>query len=1106
MPFGPRQLDSAVSQLDDKISELEATITAASNGAQARVSRDLRRAWESVYSALGYPATSSSPAYHGRSAAYSPQFAPHANVPLEPGEPMRSTASGSAQPSSSPPLAAGAPATVIGEAEVTGFAATAQCDSCEKNATDILWVCTSCPRRHRMCNQCKAEDRGGSSHCLIAWPIRQKTIGEGQYVVCDSCTGAVVGVRWQCKACSSFDMCNDCHNDADRKHEHKPDMVPNYYSDTAMHPRGTEGYGYTCNACNGRISGPVFCCLKCTDYHICAACAHQGKLCTGHEFAAIGLASASAAAVNSVPAKSDVQTRDVSEKEPQPSTPPGPHDRPYHPHMQHSVAQAQGLFSAVCNECNESIGGIRHRCTRCKDYDLCDNCFRRVTHVHPGHGFVHFGPPAKPFTHRQPLRHAATVSHSPIHRGPHHHHLGRAPDGRPSRHGFPPHGGMSVCRLVNPPVDCTPPPPMGQPRPLICGLPRLPPIRACTLPSLVPHPSIATQTPHSEVKQQQTESARSVESSTSTEDSGSVVHPNVMCDGCDFPIVGIRYKCGNCPDYDLCESCESTVKHNENHLFIKMRNYHPAPISAPMLKAVYPRKSFRPEPAPQPPRPTLRSTGEAVASIATEAVAGTLAPVAAMASAVSAAAASIVTDLDAAVATRAPPPPPPTPPRVQPISRGNSVVQSSKYIAIFVEDVTIPDGTIMAPGESFVKIWSVANMGDSEWPKDTMLVHIEGEPSIPGNQKTVPIVVSKRYEQVGIAVDLVAPMEPGRYVSQWRLMTSDGQYFGTGLWCTIVVEEPSPAAVDVEVLDVSVSEGSVDKGKAVDVASSAVPDSEPLAEEMSREVTQSKATSIASSAIFADETAPAVNDAVITIEPAATVEDSASVNAESGTPLAPSANATAALSSVGSSSHIFTATHIDESASIESLSNTFVKISSDLMNEIRRLDQSIRVLQLRQDMADVASRSGNSVSGGSVQGYNPFDITATPAGTSDAPIQAYPPSVAESQDNNAASAGPHQYANIDLLSSPPLNASAAEQPQQPLADAHSETASMREFYSSAARLEQLLMSSRLASGSSSRNSSALTKEDDSEDGSDETNEFDMIDDFAHLDATSPKNV
>ncbi|KAJ2420928.1 hypothetical protein GGF41_004067, partial [Coemansia sp. RSA 2531] len=130
MPFGPRQLDAAVSQLDDKISELEATITAASNGAQARVSRDLRRAWDSVYNALGYPATSSSPVYRGRAAAFSPPFGPHANVPLEPGESVRSTAataSSSAVPSSSPSsssLAAGAPATVIGEAEMAEFAAS----------------------------------------------------------------------------------------------------------------------------------------------------------------------------------------------------------------------------------------------------------------------------------------------------------------------------------------------------------------------------------------------------------------------------------------------------------------------------------------------------------------------------------------------------------------------------------------------------------------------------------------------------------------------------------------------------------------------------------------------------------------------------------------------------------------------------------------------------------------------------------------------------------------------------------------------------------------------------------------------------------------------
>ncbi|KAJ2822232.1 hypothetical protein FBU31_004653, partial [Coemansia sp. 'formosensis'] len=901
-------------------------------------------------------------------------------------------------------------------AEMANFATTAQCDSCKKNATDILWVCTSCREEgHRLCNQCKTEEASHGGHCLVAWPIRKKTIGDGQYVVCDKCSGAVVGVRWQCKECSSFDMCNDCHKEAGDKHEHKLAMVPTYFSDTAMHPRGTDGYGYTCNACSGRISAPVFCCLKCPDYHVCAACAHQGKLCTGHDFAAIGLPTASAAAVTAIPfvAKSEAQTRDVTDKEPSP--PPAPHGRAYQPYM-------QGLFSAVCNECSESIGGIRHRCTRCKDYDLCDNCYRRVTHVHPGHGFVHFGPPAKPFTHRPPPRHGATTSHSPAHRG-HYHHLGRAQD-RPPRHGFPAHGGMSVCRLVNPPVDgVTPPAPR---RPPGCAMPRLPPIRACTLPSLVPHPSlvpppsIATQTPSPEARQQQTDSAPSAQRSTSTEPSDSVVHPNVVCDACDFPIVGVRYKCGNCLDYDLCEGCEATVKHNENHLFVKMRNYHPTPVSTSMLKAVYPHMGTCPEPSLRP-RPTLRSTGEAVAAVATEAVAGTLAPVAAMASAVPAAVAAAVASVAAncAPAPVASPPHAPTAPTVQEITRGNSVLKSSKYVAIFVEDVTIPDGTHMAPGESFVKIWSVANMGDTEWPRNTMLVHIEGEPTIPGNKKTVPIVVSKRYEQVGIAVDLVAPTKPGRYVSQWRLMTAEGQYFGTGLWCTIVVEEPSPPAVDASVPDVSavvdvaisaadaataVVASSADKGKAADVDSiifeREVVSSREVPVEVSREASQSKAASAASSAIFVNDGEAEVKDFVIDV-PATTVEELVSANVDSGT--SPMPAAATATSSVGSSSNAFTATTNESAASIESLSNTFVKISADLMSEIRRLDQSIRVLQLRQDMADAASRSGNSI-GSSAHGYNPFDITSAPAATSDAPIQAYPPA-AESPDN--AAAGPH---------------------------------------------------------------------------------------------------
>ena len=56
------------------------------------------------------------------------------------------------------------------------------------------------------------------------------------------------------------------------------------------------------------------------------------------------------------------------------------------------------------------------------------------------------------------------------------------------------------------------------------------------------------------------------------------VHRGVACDSChENPIKGIRYRCVNCADHDLCETCESTQTHNRQHLFLKIR------IPAPQL-------------------------------------------------------------------------------------------------------------------------------------------------------------------------------------------------------------------------------------------------------------------------------------------------------------------------------------------------------------------------------------------------------------------------------------------------------------------------------------------------------------------------------------------
>jgi sequestosome 1 len=61
-------------------------------------------------------------------------------------------------------------------------------------------------------------------------------------------------------------------------------------------------------------------------------------------------------------------------------------------------------------------------------------------------------------------------------------------------------------------------------------------------------------------------------------------HVGVRCDGCQGPVIGFRYKCFVCPDYDLCEKCSSAGIHSE-HNMIKITKpgnfHHPGPHHHP---------------------------------------------------------------------------------------------------------------------------------------------------------------------------------------------------------------------------------------------------------------------------------------------------------------------------------------------------------------------------------------------------------------------------------------------------------------------------------------------------------------------------------------------
>ena len=68
------------------------------------------------------------------------------------------------------------------------------------------------------------------------------------------------------------------------------------------------------------------------------------------------------------------------------------------------------------------------------------------------------------------------------------------------------------------------------------------------------------------------------------------VHRGITCNGCGTsPLKGIRYRCSNCNDFDLCENCESQQIHQKNHIFFKVRIPSPY-VRNQTLDVMYPAK------------------------------------------------------------------------------------------------------------------------------------------------------------------------------------------------------------------------------------------------------------------------------------------------------------------------------------------------------------------------------------------------------------------------------------------------------------------------------------------------------------------------------------
>jgi len=99
--------------------------------------------------------------------------------------------------------------------------------------------------------------------------------------------------------------------------------------------------------------------------------------------------------------------------------------------------------------------------------------------------------------------------------------------------------------------------------------------------------------------------------------------------------------------------------------------------------------------------------------------------------------------------------------------------------ASLVEDVSIPDDSLLLPGQTFTKTWRLKNIGTCTWTPEYTIVFVEGSSmGAPASVKINTTVAPGG--TVDVSVGMTAPGATGSYTSNWLLKNASGTSFGLG--------------------------------------------------------------------------------------------------------------------------------------------------------------------------------------------------------------------------------------------------------------------------------------------------------------------------------------
>jgi hypothetical protein len=102
-------------------------------------------------------------------------------------------------------------------------------------------------------------------------------------------------------------------------------------------------------------------------------------------------------------------------------------------------------------------------------------------------------------------------------------------------------------------------------------------------------------------------------------------------------------------------------------------------------------------------------------------------------------------------------------------------------------DVTVPDNTVVTPGQEFIKTWKVKNTGSCPWGAGYVLTYA-GYANQMSGQFVAQTEVIQPGQEVEVSVQFKAPDAAGEYLSAWTMRNPQGVTFPEVIFVKVIVQ------------------------------------------------------------------------------------------------------------------------------------------------------------------------------------------------------------------------------------------------------------------------------------------------------------------------------